>query len=396
MKFKRIFLIVMDSLGVGHAEDAHKFNDEGSNTFYHVNEAMKYLNIPNLEKLGVGYLDDYNGINKPKDFKGYIGRLKERSNGKDTMTGHWEMMGLYIEKPFKTFTDTGFPKELLDEFTRRTGKEIIGNISASGTKIIEDLGEEHMRTGKLIIYTSADSVLQIAANEATCPIDELYKYCEIARDITMKDEWKVGRIIARPFIGTSKDNFKRTARRHDYALSPFDKTYMNVLKDKGYDVVAVGKINDIFNTEGVTEAIKTVSNVDGMQKTIEIAKNKDFNGLCFVNLVDFDAVYGHRNDVDGYANALSEFDAWLETFIKNLKQNDILIITGDHGCDPSTKSTDHSREYTPMLIYGNNVKEGVNLGVLDSFADISATVLEYLGVDKGDTAGCSFLSKVIK
>ena len=203
MKFKRIFLIVMDSLGVGHAEDANKFNDEGSNTFYNVNEAMNYLNIPNLEKLGVGYLDNYNGINKPKDFKGYVGRLKERSNGKDTMTGHWEMMGLYIEKPFKTFTDTGFPKELLDEFTRRTGKEIIGNISASGTQIIEDLGEEHLNTGKLIIYTSADSVLQIAANEAICPVDELYKYCEIARDITMKDEWKVGRIIARPFIGTS-------------------------------------------------------------------------------------------------------------------------------------------------------------------------------------------------
>ena len=382
MKFKRIFLIVMDSLGVGHAEDAHKFNDEGSNTFYHVNEAMKYLNIPNLEKLGVGYLDDYNGINKPKDFKGYIGRLKERSNGKDTMTGHWEMMGLYIEKPFKTFTDTGFPKELLDEFTRRTGKEIIGNISASGTKIIEDLGEEHMKTGKLIIYTSADSVLQIAANEATCPIDELYKYCEIARDITMKDEWKVGRIIARPFIGTSKDNFKRTARRHDYALSPFDKTYMNVLKDKGYDVVAVGKINDIFNTEGVTEAIKTVSNVDGMEKTIEIAKNKDFNGLCFVNLVDFVMEYGHRRDPIGYGKCIEEFDSYLGKLMGELNNDDLIILTADHGNDPTMPGSDHTREEVPLILYSKAFKQGKLLEKGDTFGNIGASIINNFNIEK--------------
>ena len=264
--YKRVFLIVMDSLGVGKAYDADKYNDVGSNTFYNVNEAVKYLNIPNLETLGVGYLDNYNGIKKVKNFKGYIGRLQERSNGKVTMTGHWEMMGLFIDKPFKTFTDTGFPKELLDEFTKRTGKDIIGNISASGTQIIEDLGEEHLKTGKLIIYTSADSVLQIAANEAIYPVSELYKYCEIARDITMKDEWKVGRVIARPFIGTSKETFKRTSNRHDYALSPFGKTYMDYLKENNFDVIAVGKINDIFNTQGVTFAKKTVSNLDGMTK----------------------------------------------------------------------------------------------------------------------------------
>ena len=381
MKYNRIFLIVMDSLGVGHAEDADKFNDRGANTFYHINEEMKYLNIPNLEKLGIGYIDNYNGIAKPLDFKGYVGRLKERSNGKDTMTGHWEMMGLYIDKPFKTFTETGFPKELLDEFTKRTGKEILGNISASGTKIIEDLGEEHIKTGKLIVYTSADSVLQIAANEDVVPIEDLYKYCEIARDITMKDEWKVGRIIARPFIGTSKETFKRTSRRHDYALSPFKKTYMNLLKDNNFDVVAVGKINDIFNTEGVTEAQKTISNEDGMNKTIEIAKNKDFRGLCFINLVDFDMEYGHRRDAIGYGKCIESFDKQLGELILSLNDTDLLILTADHGNDPTMPGSDHTREEVPFILYSKSFKEGKILEKGDTFANIGATIVDNFDIE---------------
>ena len=382
MKFDRIFLIVLDSLGVGHAEDAKKYNDEGANTLYNINNSVKYLNIPNLEKLGIGYLDNYEGINKVSDFKGYIGRLKEKSNGKDTMTGHWEMMGLYIEKPFKTFTDTGFPKELLDEFKARTGKDVIGNISASGTQIIEDLGEEHLKTGKLIIYTSADSVLQIAANEEICPVDELYRYCEIARDITMKDEWKVGRVIARPFIGNSKENFKRTSRRHDYALSPFDKTYMNYLKDNNYEVIAVGKINDIFNTEGVTSALKTTSNIDGMNKTIDLALNNNFKGLCFVNLVDFDMEYGHRRDAIGYAKCIEDFDVKLGELITNLKEDDLLILTADHGNDPTMPGSDHTREEVPLIMYSKSFKEGKILEKGETFANIGATIISNFDLEK--------------
>lgn len=382
MKFDRVFLIVLDSLGVGHAEDAKKYNDEGANTLYNINNSVKYLNIPNLEKLGIGYLDNYEGINKVSDFKGYIGRLKEKSNGKDTMTGHWEMMGLYIEKPFKTFTDTGFPKELLDEFKARTGKDVIGNISASGTQIIEDLGEEHLKTGKLIVYTSADSVLQIAANEEICPVDELYRYCEIARDITMKDEWKVGRVIARPFIGNSKENFKRTSRRHDYALSPFDKTYMNYLKDNNYEVIAVGKINDIFNTEGVTSALKTTSNIDGMNKTIDVVINNNFKGLCFVNLVDFDMEFGHRRDPLGYGKCIEQFDKQLGELIDNLKENDLLILTADHGNDPTMPGSDHTREEVPLIMYSKSFKEGKLLEKGETFANIGATIIENFDIEK--------------
>ena len=389
--YKRVFLIVMDSLGVGKAKDAEKYNDLGANTFYNVNESMKYLNIPNLEKLGVGYLDNYNGISKPLNFKGYIGRLEEKSNGKDTMTGHWEMMGLYIDKPFKTFTETGFPKELLDEFTSRTGKEIIGNISASGTQIIEDLGEEHLKTGKLIIYTSADSVLQIAANEAICPIEELYKYCEIARDITMKDKWKVGRVIARPFIGNSKENFKRTSKRHDYALSPFDKTYMDYLKDNSFDVIAVGKINDIFNTQGVTYAQKTVSNNDGMEKTIEIAKNNNFTGLCFVNLVDFDMEYGHRRNIEGYAKCLEDFDKQLAELIPLLKDDDLLILTADHGNDPTAPGSDHTREEVPFILYSPSFKEGKLIEKGNSFGNIGATIAANFGLSDDKLLGKNIL-----
>lgn len=380
MKYKRVFLIVLDSLGVGHAVDADKFNDQGANTLLNISNNVKTFNVQNLEKLGIGHLDDYKNIKKVNDFKGYIGRLKEKSKGKDTMTGHWEMMGLFIEKPFKTFTETGFPKELIDEFTRRSGKKIIGNISASGTKIIEDLGEEHLRTGSLILYTSADSVLQIAANESICPVEELYKYCEIAREITLKDEWKVGRVIARPFIGDSKSNFKRTAKRHDYALSPYTKTYMDILKDNNYDVIAVGKINDIFNGQGVTEAQKTISNEDGMNKTIEIVKNKDFNGLCFVNLVDFDMEYGHRRDILGYAKCIEEFDVKLGELLKELKDDDLLILTADHGNDPSMPGSDHTREEVPLILYSKSFKNGKLLDKGDTFGNIGATIISNFNI----------------
>ncbi len=376
MKYNRVFLIVMDSLGIGHAIDAEKFNDNGANTLYHINEAVHYLNIPNLEKLGLAYLDNYNGLNKVDNHIGYVGRLAERSNGKDTMTGHWEMMGLHIEKPFQTFTETGFPKELIDEFTERTGREIIGNISASGTQIIEDLGEEHLKTGKLIVYTSADSVLQIAANEAIVPVEELYKYCEIAREITMKDEWKVGRVIARPFIGDTKKTFKRTARRHDYALSPYSKTYMNYLKENGFSVISIGKINDIFNGEGVTEAKKTISNQDGMNKTIEIAKNKNFTGLCFVNLVDFDMEYGHRRDPLGYGRCIEEFDLQLGELLDSLKDDDLLILTADHGNDPTMPGSDHTREEVPFILYSKSFKKGKLLEKGDTFGNIGATIID--------------------
>ena len=384
MKYKRIFLIVLDSLGVGHAIDADKFNDEGSNTLLNISKNVSTFNIPNLEKLGIGYLDEYKNIKKVENYKGYVGRLKEKSNGKDTMTGHWEMMGLFIDKPFKTFTETGFPKELIEEFKRRTGKDIIGNISASGTKIIEDLGEEHLKTGKLILYTSADSVLQIAANENICPVEELYKYCEIAREITMKDEWKVGRVIARPFIGNSKDTFKRTAKRHDYALSPYSETYMNILKDNGYDVIAVGKINDIFNGQGVTKAEKTISNEDGMNKTINIAKNDDFNGLCFVNLVDFDMEYGHRRDINGYARCIEQFDTKLKELLESLNDDDLLILTADHGNDPSMPGSDHTREEVPLIMYSKSFKKGKLLEKGDTFANIGATIIDNFDIKKPD------------
>ena len=392
MKYKRIFLIVLDSLGVGHAIDANKFNDQGANTLLNISNNVNTFHVPNLEKLGIGYLDNYKNIQKVKDFKGYIGRLKEKSNGKDTMTGHWEMMGLFIEKPFKTFTETGFPKELIDEFKLRTGKDIIGNISASGTKIIEDLGEEHLKTGSLILYTSADSVLQIAANESICPVEELYKYCEIARDITMKDEWKVGRVIARPFIGDSKSNFKRTAKRHDYALSPYAKTYMDSLKDNGYDVIAVGKINDIFNGNGVTEAKKTISNEDGMNKTIDIVKNLDFNGLCFVNLVDFDMEYGHRRDILGYAKCIENFDVKLGELIDVLNNDDLLILTADHGNDPSMPGSDHTREEVPLIIYSKSFENGKLLETGDTFGNIGATIIKNFNIEnKNKLLGKSIL-----
>ena len=389
-KFKRVFLIVMDSVGIGHAYDAEKYGDKGSNTFLHIDQNVEGgLKAPNLEKLGWGVFDNYANILPQNASKqAYTARLVERSLGKDTMTGHWEIMGLHITTPFQTFTDTGFPEELINELSARTGHGIIGNKSASGTEIIKELGEEHLRTKDLIVYTSADSVLQIAANEDIVPIEKLYEYCEIARELTMKDEWKVGRIIARPFLGDSKDNFKRTARRHDYALSPFGKTYMNYLKDAGYDVLAVGKINDIFNTEGVTEAYKTVSNANGMDITIDLTK-KDFTGLCFVNLVDFDMEFGHRRDVNGYAKSIEDFDKKLGDLIDSLKEDDLLMLTADHGNDPTWLGSDHTRENVPFVLYSKSFKEGKYLGDYDTFGVIGATVAGNFGVESSSLLGDS-------
>ena len=391
-KFKRVFLIVMDSVGIGHAYDAEKYGDKGSNTFLHIDQNVEGgLKAPNLEKLGWGAFDNYANILPQKASKqAYTARLVERSLGKDTMTGHWEIMGLHITTPFQTFTDTGFPEELINELSARTGHGIIGNKSASGTEIIKELGEEHLRTKDLIVYTSADSVLQIAANENIVPIEKLYEYCEIARELTMKDEWKVGRIIARPFLGDSKENFKRTARRHDYALSPFGKTYMNYLKDSGYDVVAVGKINDIFNTEGVTEAYKTVSNANGMDITIDLTK-KDFTGLCFVNLVDFDMEFGHRRDVNGYAKSIEDFDKKLGDLIDSLNEDDLLMLTADHGNDPTWTGSDHTRENVPFVLYSKSFKEGKHLGDYDTFGVIGATAAGNFGVENSSLLGESIV-----
>ena len=394
-KFKRVFLIVMDSVGIGHAIDAEKYGDLGSNTFLHIDQNVEGgLKAPNLEKLGWGVFDNYANISpKNASKQAFTARLKERSLGKDTMTGHWEIMGLHITKPFQTFTDTGFPQELLDELSKRTGRGVLGNKSASGTEIIKELGEEHLKTGDLIVYTSADSVLQIAANEEIVPIEKLYEYCEAARDITMKDEWKVGRVIARPFIGDSKDNFKRTAKRHDYALSPFGKTYMNYLKDAGYDVIAVGKINDIFNTEGVTEAYKTVSNDNGMDITINLT-DKDFTGLCFVNLVDFDMEFGHRRNVEGYAKSIEDFDTKLGKLINSLNEDDLLILTADHGNDPTWTGSDHTRENVPFVLYSKSLNEGQYLGEYDTFGVIGSTVADNFNIEISSLLGDSVLENL--
>jgi phosphopentomutase len=393
-KFKRVFLIVLDSVGIGHAHDAAKFDDVGTNTLLSIDKAVNGLVLPSLEALGLGYLDNYLKIKKIPNYKGYYGRVSELSLGKDTMTGHWEIMGLNIVKPFKTFTDTGFPKQLLDELSRLTGHGIIGNIAASGTEIIKQLGEQHLLSKDLIVYTSADSVIQIAAHEDVIPIPELYKICEIARELTMKDEWKVGRVIARPFIGTNKDNFKRTSNRHDYALSPFDETYLNILKDNNFDVISVGKISDIFNGAGITKSIKTKSNAHGIEETINLMKT-DFNGLCFVNLVDFDSEYGHRRDPLGYGKALVEFDNKLPELISNLNQDDILILTADHGNDPTYKGTDHTRENVPLLVYSPSfeAKGPINAN-LDTFANIGATIIDNFGLKKKKQIGISFLDKL--
>ena len=366
----RVFLIVLDSFGVGNAPDAAAFGDEGSNTFKACFDSGK-LNIPNMKKLGLFNIDGVDFGEREKEPLGAYARLVEESAGKDTTIGHWEIAGIISEKPLPVFPG-GFPDEVIKEFESRTGRKTLCNKPYSGTEVIKDYGEEHMKTGALIVYTSADSVFQVAANENVVPVKKLYEYCEIARDI-LKGDYAVGRVIARPFVGTSPENFVRTSNRHDFSLLPPSKTMLDILKDNGKDVLSVGKIIDIFAGQGITAFIRTVSNADGMVKTAEFQK-KDFDGLCFVNLVDFDMKYGHRNDVAGYTNALNEFDIALGDFMKNMREDDVLMLTADHGCDPSTPSTDHSRECVPLVICGNNVKGG-NLGTRKGFTCIAKTIL---------------------
>ncbi len=394
-KYKRIFTIVIDSLGAGAMPDAAEYGDAGTDTLGHISESVDSFVIPNLQKLGMANLHPLKQVEAVAKPLAHYGKLREASTGKDTMTGHWEMMGLHITKPFKTFTDTGFPPELIAELEKRTGHKVIGNKAASGTAILDELAEEEIATGHMIVYTSADSVLQICGNEETFGLEELYRCCEIAREITMKDEWKVGRIIARPYVGKKKGEFKRTSNRHDYALKPYGRTALNVLKDKGYDVISVGKIADIFDGEGITEANKSKSSVHGMEQTIEIAQ-KDFTGLCFVNLVDFDALWGHRRNPEGYAQELEKFDVKLGELLPLLREDDLLIITADHGNDPTHTGTDHTREKVPFIAYSPSMKENGQLPESDTFAIIGATIADNFGVDMPDgTIGYSVLDKLV-
>lgn len=375
--YKRVFLIVMDSVGIGESPDAEKYNDKGADTFGHIAEHCNGLRMPNMAKLGLSNIREIKGIGKAEKPLAYYTKMQEASAGKDTMTGHWEIMGLNIDTPFNVFPD-GFPEELISQLEEKTGRKIIGNKPASGTEILDELGKQHMETGDLIVYTSADSVLQIAAHEEIVPIDELYKICEIARELTLDDPYMIGRVIARPFLG-EPGNFTRTSNRHDYALKPFGRTVMNELKDNDIDVIAIGKISDIYDGEGVTKSLRTKSNMDGMDKLVDTL-NMDFTGLSFLNLVDFDALYGHRRDPQGYGQALEEYDARLEEVFDLLKEDDLLIITADHGNDPVHHGTDHTREYVPLLVYNKGMQEGKELSIRQTFADIGATVAENFGV----------------
>lgn len=387
--FKRIFIIVMDSVGIGEASDAELFGDQGADTLGHIAERMNGLRMPSLSKLGLGNISEIKGVERIEQPSAFYTKMKEASTGKDTMTGHWEIMGLNISRPFQVFPN-GFPDALIKELEEKTGRSIIGNKPASGTVILDELGEEHMKTGALIVYTSADSVLQIAAHEEIVPLDELYKICEIAREMTLADEYKVGRVIARPFIGIP-GQFKRTTNRHDYALKPFNRTVMDELKDAGYDVLAIGKISDIFDGEGVTQSLRTISNMDGMDKLLETI-HQDFTGISFLNLVDFDALFGHRRDPLGYGQALEEFDARVPKVLEQLTENDLLIITADHGNDPIHHGTDHTREYVPLLVYSKRFSEGKELPIRQTFDDIGATVADNFNV-KMPIYGKSMLSE---
>ncbi|WP_282140616.1 phosphopentomutase [Cytobacillus oceanisediminis] len=388
--YKRVFLIVMDSVGIGEAPDADKFGDKGADTIGHIAEKMNGLKMPNMGKLGLSNISEIKGIEKAEKPMAFYTKMQEASNGKDTMTGHWEIMGLNIQTPFRVFPD-GFPQELISELEARTGRKIIGNKPASGTEILVELGEEHMKTGALIVYTSADSVLQIAAHEDIIPIEEQYEICKIARELTLDEKYMVGRVIARPFIG-EPGNFQRTSNRHDYALKPFDRTVMNEMADIGLDVLAIGKISDIFDGEGVTEAIRTTSNMDGMDKLIETFE-KEFTGLSFLNLVDFDALFGHRRDPEGYGKALEEFDERLPEVFEKMQDGDLLMITADHGNDPVHHGTDHTREYVPLLVYSKDMGEGQELPISETFADIGATIADNFNV-KMPAFGKSFLNQL--
>jgi len=388
--FKKIHVVVLDSVGIGEAPDAANFGDVGSHTLGHIAEKMNGLTMPHMESFGLANIEPLQGMQATDKPKAYYGKMQEASVGKDTMTGHWEIMGLNIDKPFKVYPE-GFPAELIAELEKRTGRKVLCNKPASGTQVIEDFGKEHMETGAIIVYTSADPVLQIAAHEEIIPLEELYKICEIARELTLQPEYLVGRVIARPFVGTP-GNFTRTSNRHDYALKPFGRTTMNVLKDAGFDVIAIGKISDIFNGEGVTDAVRTKNNKDGMDKFAEVVR-RDFHGISFLNLVDFDANFGHRRDPLGYGNALQEFDARIPEITEAMTEDDLLIITADHGNDPTFHGTDHTREYVPLIVYSPRFNGGSELALRETFADIAATVAENFKVEAPEF-GKSFLNNL--
>ncbi len=393
-RYDRIFVVVIDSLGVGAMPDSERFGDVGVNTLGHISESVEEFRIPNLQKLGLANLTPLKQVPALDRPEGRHAILRERSNAKDTMTGHWEMMGLETTIPFQTFTDTGFPPDLIAELEKRTGRKIIGNKSASGTEILDELAEEEIATGHMIVYTSADSVLQICGNEETFGLDELYRCCEIARELTLRDEWKVGRVIARPYVGKKKGEFERTSNRHDYALKPFSRTALDALRDAGLDVISIGKIRDIFDGEGITQAHKSKSSVHGMEQTIETAK-ADFRGLCFVNLVDFDAKWGHRRNPQGYAEELERFDEKLGVLLETLRGNDLLIITADHGTDPTYTGTDHTREKVPFLAWSPSMTGSGRLPEQDTFAVIGATVCDNFGVAMPEnTIGSSLLEQL--
>lgn len=391
-KFRRIFVIVADSLGVGAMPDSPAFGDVDVNTLGHISQTADSFHIPTLQKLGLANTTPLKQVPPASAPLAYYGKLCEKSNGKDTMTGHWEMMGLEVTRPFKTFTETGFPPELIRELEKRTGRTVIGNKSASGTEILDELAEEEIATGHMIVYTSADSVMQICGNEETFGLDELYRCCEIARELTMKEEWRVGRVIARPYTGKKKGEFKRTSNRHDYALKPFGKTALDALKASGLDVISVGKIRDIFDGQGITDAHKSKSSVHGMEQTLEIAQT-DFHGLCFVNLVDFDALWGHRRDPEGYTREIEKFDVNLGRLLDLMKKDDLLIITADHGNDPTYTGTDHTREKVPFLAYSPSMKGGAEIPEQETFAVVGATIADNFGVKMPEgTIGSSLLS----
>lgn len=394
-RFDRIFLIVLDSLGIGPMADSERFGDVGVDTLGHISDAVDQFCIPNLQKLGLANLKRLRQAAPVPKPLGYYMRMNEASNGKDTMTGHWEMMGIHTTKPFITFTETGFPEELIKELEERTGRKIIGNKSASGTEILEELAEQEIQEGKLIVYTSADSVLQICGNEETMGLDVLYRYCEIARELTMRDEWRVGRVIARPYVGRHRGEFKRTSNRHDYALKPTGATVLNAMEDAGLDVISVGKINDIFVGEGITESHHSDSSVHGMEQTIELA-GREFHGLCFTNLVDFDALWGHRRNPEGYAREIERFDEKLGKLLQVLRERDLVILTADHGNDPTYTGTDHTREQVPFLAYSPSCEGHGELETADTFAVIGATIADNFGIDMpSGTIGESILGQLI-
>lgn len=396
MKYRRIFTIVIDSFGIGAMDNAAEYGDTGCDTFGHIADKVPEIKIPNLIRMGLTQLHPAPVLTSPQPSEciGKYARLNEKSNGKDTMTGHWEMMGLEIKTPFQTFTDTGFPKELIEALEKETGHRVIGNKAASGTEILDELAEEEIKTGAMIVYTSSDSVLQICGNEETFGLDELYRCCKIARELTMKPEWKVGRVIARPYVGKKKGEFKRTANRHDYALKPYGKTAMDALKEAGFDVISIGKIRDIFDGEGITQAIRSKSSVQGMEQTIEYL-DQDFTGLCFTNLVDFDALWGHRRNPQGYAEELEKFDVLLGQFLEKMKEDDLVIVTADHGNDPTFKGTDHTKERVPFLAYSPSMKTSGKIDDQNCFAVIGATIADNFGaaMPKG-TIGTSILNKL--